>query len=39
VPALGWVAIIMSVLMVVWAGWLDRHREVVGVGAMPQQGS
>jgi membrane-bound metal-dependent hydrolase YbcI (DUF457 family) len=29
VAALGWVAIIMSVVMVVWAWWLDRHRTAV----------
>ncbi len=29
VSALGWVAIIMSVVMVVWAWWLDRHRTAV----------
>ncbi len=29
VPAIGWLAIIMSVVMVVWAWWLDRHRTAV----------
>ena len=29
VSAIGWLAIIMSVVMVTWAWWLDRHRTVV----------
>ena len=29
VPAIGWLAIIMSAVMVVWAWWLDRHRTAV----------
>ncbi len=29
VSALGWVAISMSVVMVVWAWWLDRHRAAL----------
>jgi membrane-bound metal-dependent hydrolase YbcI (DUF457 family) len=29
VQAIGWLAIIMSVVMVVWAWWLDRHRTAV----------
>jgi membrane-bound metal-dependent hydrolase YbcI (DUF457 family) len=29
VPAIGWLGIILSVVMVVWAWWLDRHRTAV----------
>jgi len=29
VSALGWVALVMSVVMVAWAWWLDRHRTAV----------
>jgi membrane-bound metal-dependent hydrolase YbcI (DUF457 family) len=28
VQAIGWLAIIMSVVMVAWAWWLDRHRDL-----------